>query len=247
MTNRILTAFFSLFFIQSFMYAETIKAQYSVSYGLFGEIGIAKAFLRKDQNTYVIDIKLESTGLAKTLSKGRKERHISTGHIENGLMVSESYKVIRSYASKTVTKEYLIDHKNKKVVKNYKKEENNKQVSSRSEVLEYYAKNDLLTLYFNLDTLVKDKTNPQTYQFSAVGAEKQNGNVTLIIPKKNQLGDYKKTLGNHSAWYATAIIHQKIFSSEEGKLLLGVGADGITNKAVLKDVVFFGDIVAVKK
>ena len=53
---------------------------------------------------------------------------------------------------------------------------------------------------------------------------------------------YKKVLGTHAQWYATVIIHQKIFSSSAGHLLLAIGKDGITDKAVLKDVIFFGDI-----
>jgi hypothetical protein len=60
------------------------------------------------------------------------------------------------------------------------------------------------------------------------------------------LPQYIETLGDDSAWYATAIIHQKIFSSQEGRLLLGVAKDGITNQAVLKDVIFFGDISGVR-
>ena len=247
MLQRFGLVFISFLFLQSFSYAETLNAKYSVSYGLFGEIGIAKAHLVKEQNSYRIHIALESTGLAKTLSQNRTEKHISKGHIENGFMVSDSYTVIRSYASKVITKEYIIDHKKKKVVKNYKTEENNKIVSSRSEMLDYYATDDLLTLYFNLKLLVKDKTKPETYHFFAVGAERQKGSVAVIIPQKKDLGHYKETLGDNADWYATAIIHQKIFNSEEGRLLLGVGKDGTTIKAVLKDVVFFGDIVAVKE
>jgi hypothetical protein len=228
------------------LHADTIRADYKVSYGIIGQIGKAKAVLKKGKTHYEIDIRLAATGLAKVLSGGRKERHISKGHIEHGLMVSDLYQVIKSHGSTVVNKEYHIDHKHKRVTKIYKKYKKGKLVSREKSTLDFYAKNDLLTLYFNLDSAIRDKHRPHTYVFKAVGAERQQGKVTVIIPPKNKLPWYKKELGTDAAWYATAIIHQKIFSSKEGRLLLAIGKDGITNKAVLKDVIFFGDIRAVR-
>jgi hypothetical protein len=237
---------FMLFFLllTALLSAETIKADYSVSYGLFGKIGTAKALLLKEEKKYSITIVLESTGLAKILSKDRKEKHISTGHIENGLLISDSYQVHRSYGSKEMTKSYMIDHQKKQVIKRYVKKEHGKTVSDEKQILPYYAKDDLLTLYFNLDRLIPDKTVAKSYLFQAVGAEKQSGKVKVTIPEKSALQIYKNSLGGDAAWYATAIIYQKIFQSEEGRLMLAVGKNGIIKKAVLKDVVFFGDIVA---
>jgi len=226
--------------------AQTIKANYDVSYGVFGQIGTAKALLNKEKKKYTIDIHLEASGLAKMLSGGRKERHISKGHIERGLMVSDLYQVIKSHGDTVINKEYWTDHKRKKVTKKHQKFKQGKLVSQKKTVLDFYAKDDLLTLYFNLDTAIKEKHKSKTYLFNAVGAEKQKGKVTVIIPKKNDLPKYLEALGDDSAWYATAIIHQKIFSSQEGRLLLGVAEDGITNQAVLKDVIFFGDIKGVR-
>jgi hypothetical protein len=227
-------------------YAETIQANYDVSYGIFGKIGTAKALLKKEAKTYSIDIKLEATGLAKMLSRGRMEQHISKGHIRNGIMVSDMYQLIKSHGDVVINKEYKIDHKRKKITKKYTKHKNGKLITNKTSFLDFYAEDDLLTLYFNLDSIIKEKQKPHTYQFKAVGAERQKGKVTVIIPKRNKMKRYVDALGDDSAWYATAIIHQKIFSSKEGRLMLGVAKDGITNKAVLKDVIFFGDIRAVR-
>lgn len=226
--------------------AETIHANYKVSYGIFGKIGTAKAVLNKTKKEYQIDIELEATGLAKVLSRERKERHISKGHIEHGLMVSDLYQVIKSHGDTVVNKEYWIDHKQKKIKKIYKKYRKGKLLTNEKTQLDFYAKNDLLTLYFNLDKAILDKHKANKYVFKAVGAERQQGKVTVIIPFENQINSYKKDLGKDAQWYATAIIHQKIFSSKEGRLKLAVGKDGITNNAVLKDVIFFGDIRALR-
>ncbi len=227
--------------------AETIKADYKVEFGIIGEIGIANAVLTRDENSYEIDVQLKATGLAKTLSGGRTEHHISKGHIENGLMVSDLYQVIKSHGSKTSNKVYTIDHKNKTVTKKYKSWKNGKVKSESTEKLKFYSKDDLLTLYFNLNKKIDRTKENKHYTFLAVGAEKQDGKAEIYIPKKSEYSEYKKMLGeNNNSWYAQAIIHQNIFSSDKGELMLRIGDDGVTQKAVLKDLIFFGDVRATK-
>ncbi len=231
----------------SLLNAEVIKADYKVEFGIIGEIGIANALLTKNENLYVIDVALKATGLAKTLSGNRKEQHISKGHIENGMMVTDLYQVIKSHGSKLTNKVYRINHETKTVTKEYKRWKNGKLTKDTNTTMDYYSKDDLLTLYFNLDNKILDKKEPKSYVFKAVGAEKQKGKVEVIIPNKNELNEYKDVLGeNKDSWYARAIIHQNIFSSDKGELLLRIGNDGITQKAVLKDLIFFGDIRAIR-
>jgi hypothetical protein len=233
-----------LIFMGNIINAETIEVKYKVEFGIFGEIGVANAKLIKDKNSYEIDINLQSTGIAKILSGDRKEQHISKGHMEDGVMVSDMYQITKSYSSKTIDKVYMIDHISKKVIKRYRKWKGAKLTSdTNSSVL--YAKDDLLTLYFNLNSYIKDKITSQDYTFKAVGAEKQKSSVDIHIPNSKELPEFKEMLGSDSDnWYARAIIHQHIFSSERGELLLSIAKDGITQKAVLKDVIMFGDIRA---
>ena len=234
-------------FITLSLQAETIHANYDVSYGIFGKIGVAKAVLHKQERTYDIDIHLAATGLAKTLSGNRKERHVSKGHIRNGVLVSDLYEVTREYRNTKVVKRYMIDHQKKIVRKIYRKYKKGKLVKEEKQRLSFYASNDLLTLYFNLDRLLPDKSRAGTYEFQAVGAEKQQGRVSVVIPSRRALPSFKDDLGDGAAWYATVIIHQKIFMSKEGRLQLAVGKDGITQTALLKDLILFGDIRAVRK
>ena len=226
-------------------HAKTINVDYLVEFGIFGEIGVANAILTQNDTTYEIDIKLKATGVSKTLSGGRKERHISTGHIENGVMVSDMYQVIKSTNSKTVNKVYKINHATKTVTKEYQRWKNGVKVKDEN-TSEVYSKDDLLTLYFNLNSYVQDKTKSQDLLFTAVGAERQNSSVSIHIPDSVELKEYKDTLGKDGAWYAQAIINQDIFSSDKGELFLSIGDDGITKKAVLKDLIFFGDIRAIR-
>jgi len=227
------------------LHAETLYVEYKVEFGLFGEIGVAKATLDRGENHYEIDIQLDSTGLAKTLSGDRKERHISKGHIENGRMVSDLYQIMKSHGVYSSNRIYRIDHEHHKVTQQTQKWKRGKLYKDKTiEMDEIYAKDDLLTLYFNLDSYIQDKNRSQDYRLHAVGAEKQKGYVDVHIPTKQELVEYQELLGDNQDWYAKAIIYQDIFSSDKGELLLGIGADGITNKAVLKDLLFFGDIRA---
>ncbi len=244
MLKNIFFSFIILFTLSLTLEAKSIEAKFDVSYGILGKIGTANALLEKEKNSYKINIDLVATGLAKYVSRGRKEQHISTGHMEQGLMVSDVYQVIKSYGNTKMQKEYHIDHTKKQVRKIYKKFKKGKLVAKEDTILDFYSKDDLLTLYFNLDRAIADKRSAKTYTFKAIGAENQKGKVTVIIPKEKQRHKYIEVLGKDVAWYATAIIHQKIFSSKEGRLMLGVDEDGITNQAVLKDVIFFGDIRA---
>ncbi len=225
--------------------AETITANYKVEFGVFGEIGIANATLTRDKTSYEIHVELVATGLAKRLSGNRKEHHISKGHMEKGVMVSDLYQVIKSHGSKTTNKVYTIDHTTKTVIKSYKHWRNGKVTGESNTTMDYYSKDDLLTLYFNLGNSIEDKQKSEAYTFKAVGAEKQKGSVDVIIPKDNEIDEFKEALGDKdTGWYARAIIHQNIFSSDKGELLLRISEDGITEKAVLKDLILFGDIRA---
>jgi hypothetical protein len=224
--------------------AKVFDVSYKVSFGMFGQLGIADARLETKDDRYTMDIKMKATGLAKTLSKNRKERHISKGHIVKGLYISDSYQVVKSYGGKHIEKRYTIDHKNKKVKKEYLRTKNGKIEKNEHTILDFYSRNDLLTLYFNLPKMIKERSKAGTYRFSAVGAERQKGTVKVIIPKESELKRYKKILGEGDYWYLTAIMYQKIFASNKGELMLAVGKDGVAEKAVLKDLILFGDLVA---
>jgi len=245
--KKMLMILSSLLCLSSMVQAETITAKYKVEFGIIGEIGIAKATLVKDENNYQIDVALKATGVAKILSGNRQEHHISKGHIENGMMVSDMYQVIKSHGSKQSNKIYRINHKTKTVSKEYKRWKNKKITTDDNTTIDFYSKDDLLTLYFNLDKKIADKTQSHNYTFKAIGAEKQGGSVDVVIPKNNELNEFKEALGKvKDNWYARAIIHQDIFSSNKGELLLSIDKNGVTQKAVLKDVIFFGDIRAKK-
>ena len=231
MLNKLIL--FWIVLLSTFIHAKDLHIKYEISFGIFGKVGGALAHLHTDKNSYGIEIEGEATGLAKNMSGGRKEIHTSKGSLKNGLFISNTYQVTKLYKGKKSQKRYSINHKTKKVTKKYIKSQNGKTFYTNQRVLAFYSTNDLLTLYFNIASLITNREKQAIYNFQAVGAEKQNGVVKIVVPALSQKANY---------WNISAIIHQKIFASNQGELQLYIDKDGITQKAILKDVLLFGDI-----
>lgn len=222
-----------------FLSAQETQLNYTATFGVFGKVGSIENTLMQDEKNYEINTKVTLAGLAKVLLSGQTEHYVSKGHMENGLMVSDFYKMTSKKKDKIVSKEYHIDHQDKYVTKRYRRWDKGKLVKDDTEKLKFYAKDDLLTLYFNLGNAVKEKG--KKYLFTAVGLEKQNGKVHITVPEDSKVDIYKKDLGEDAELYAKALIHQKNFRKKKGDILLAVAKDGFINKSVIKDILFYGD------
>ncbi len=231
-----------LLIIYTALGAKTIVATYKVGFGIFGKIGTAKAIfqIRKD-NTYHISIKAVATGLAKVLSGGRVESYESDGKVINGFLVPDIYKGVTKKHGKTAIKIYYFLHK-KRVVDMLKIRIKEGKESRSSESLKYYANNDILTLFFNIKHYLDDFKFKGEKILHAVGANKKDGKVNIIAPVGEKLKSLKRYLGEKSGHFLIVFINQKIFASKRGELYLDINDEGICTKAVLKDVILFGDI-----
>ena len=218
--------------------AKVTQLNYKATFGVFGKVGTIKNRLTQTDTTYRIDTKVKLAGLAKTILGGQVEDYISIGHMENGLMVSDTYTMTSTKKNKIVKKEYHINHKNKSVTKRYRRWVKGKLTKDYTQKLKFYAKDDLLTLYFNIGHAVKEKG--KVYHFKAVGLEKQKGKVDITVPNDTKIARYKKDLGK-AQLYAKALIYQENFRKKKGDILLGIDKDGYIKKSVIKDILLFGD------
>jgi hypothetical protein len=220
-------------------YSSVDYVNYKATFGIFGTVGTIKNKITKHKKTYEIESKVTVLGLAKMLMDGHTERHISKGHMVNGLMVSDFYQSIQKSKNKTVSKEYHINHKKKYVTKRERKWKAGKLVKDTKKRLKFYAKDDLLTLYFNLGTAMKKKG--KTYRFKALGLEKQKGIVYITVPSQADVAPYVTDLGKGASLYAKAGIKQKNFRKKKGDILLSLAKDSYIEKSVIKDVLLYGD------
>jgi hypothetical protein len=237
--RRIFTIAGLFLLLGSFAWAKVTQLNYTATFGIFGTVGTIKNTLTQNSKTYKIETTVIVEGLAKVLMRNPTEHYVSKGHMENGLMVTDSYTMVSTKQDKKVSKEYHINHKKKYVTKRYRKWRHGKLISDRTQKLKFYAKDDLLTLYFNLGSAVKHKG--KKYTFHAVGLEKQDGKVQITAPGDTELAPYMKDLGLGAVLYAKALIHQKNFRKKKGDILLAVGKDGFISKSVIKDILFYGD------
>jgi hypothetical protein len=225
-------------------HAGVTQVNYKATFGVFGTVGMIKNRLTQNTKTYKIDTEVKLIGLANMIMGGQVEHYVSRGHMEDGFMVSDFYEMKSIKKNKIVSKEYHVNHKDKYVTKRYRRWLKGKLVKERSERLAFYAKDDLLTLYFNMDRAIVKKG--KVYTMKAIGLEKQKGIVQVTVPTDAQAASYKKDLGSTANWYAKALIVQKNFRKKQGDILLSVDKDGFIRKSVIKDVLMYGDAQLVR-
>ena len=234
-----------LFFMSHiYLFASSLKsmsADYEVSYGILGTIGSAHCELFVDKGTYKIEVDVKSRGLAKLLGSNRQESYKSTGLIKDGLLIPQIFVKNRSWGDKKDNKKYLIDHNKTKVKVMHTKIVDNKD-DARVEKLPYYAKNDILTLFFNLDKITNDSNLSQWLRLSAIGARKSDGAIDIKEPSNKEKKEIRELLGDENR-FLLVTLNKKIFSSKNGEFMIDIDKNGVCDKFVLKDVFLNGDLV----
>ena len=243
-----------LFFISSFLSAKTYEGTYKISYGIFGELGEAKTTLTIDNDIYTIDILAKATGFAKFLSNGKVERYFSKGKIINNEFYSNEFITKKFNNTKEKTKLYTFDYDKKTIYlnsiskklqttySNNFEESNSKWITSKSNSENsFFTTNDILSLFFNVTKSVKTLDRNIKYEYKTLGAKAENGKINFHFPnvkEKNSLDSFFKNKNDK----LIVTLNQPIFSSKNGELMISVNNDGFCNKAILKDVLMFGDI-----
>lgn len=239
-----------LLFSFTLLQAKNIPLDYSIEFGMFGEIAHTKAMLSKKRHSYVLEVNLSVThSIAKSMSNNLREQHISKGHISNGLLITDMFQIITYTDKFTSTSIYQVDHKKKRIRRQYKKWVKGKKITDKKRVLGYYGRDDLLTFFLNLHKHIKQKAYPKNYQFQVIGADNKNGRVDFNIPNKKSMPKLKKLLGTSSNkdWYGKVTLHRKIYGSKKGEMNIRIDKYGLMQKAILKDLVLFGDVRIIKK
>ena len=184
---------FMFIFFSPLLNAKHIEADYSVEFGIFGQVGKVHATLTSDNKYYMLDANVSAVGIARAVTDDLKERHISKGHISKGFLVTDMYQMIKSFGHYTSTTIYRVNHKKKRLTRQYKKWKYDKQIRSETDTLEYYGKDDMMTLFLNLPKHIKQKYTAKMYQFKAIGADRKNGRVDITIPSPNALKEMKNS------------------------------------------------------
>lgn len=224
---------------------ENKTVSYRVGYGFFKELGWAQATLKLKNDDYKIEIFANTVGLAKFFSQNRREHYLSEGKVVNGTLVPHRFvqqKMWSRYDDRTT---YLFDHKNRAVKKIKQRFEDGIAIENQESANDYYADNDILTLYFNISSEIGLIRQGRSKVYYAVGANKKDGRVDVLRPDGEKLDELMESLeGRGSDLRVIVRINQKIFSSENGELFLLFSKEHECTKAILKNVLLFADIRA---
>ena len=211
---------------------RVVHVHYEISYAIFGVIGESDALLTidTDAGTYETRIDAKAKGLARVMSGGRIERYVSRGRVEEGVLIPQIFSTLTRKGHRYEEQHrYRFLHREHTIVHTRRIREGQKSDFSE-ERLSWYARDDILTLFFNLRRYAQKGICPH-YRCSlyAVGANEKDGRVDIAPAKKGIL---------------KVILHRRIFASKRGELYLHLTPEGISDYALLKDVIFFGDVKA---
>lgn len=216
--------------------AKILSATYEVSFGVFDTLGIADArFETRDDQTYTIRIEARTTGIAQTLTNNRVEIYESHGIVRDGKLIPQKYSKTRRTDAKKSIKIYTFDHDNKTVWRETIEKDEWDRVKH-----DFYATEDILTLFFNFKHSMQLRQNRS---LQAIGGNKQDGRIDVVFPQNDELEGMKRKLETTKGDFLKVILNDRIFASTKGELLINLGRDGLSDKAILEDVLFFGDIV----
>ncbi len=229
-----------LLFSTLFSSDYSIDAEYDIYYGFFGSVGEATANLSVENGTYKIKIKAKATGLAKVLSRSRVETFESTGVVKEGVLVPQIFISRKKREGKTDIKHYLFDYEKKEVNFLSTRIRGDKRSDSKK-VMPFFAKNDILTLFFNLKTILGKNFETDERKLIAIGASDKNGKIDVRTILNEEHQEISKLL-EESNHILAVVLNQKIFASQKGEMFLNINDEGICTSALLKDVVMFGDI-----
>jgi len=211
-----------IFIIAVFGFSFSMQATYIAKFGWFGTIAKAKGYFEKNQTSYIIKTFSKTMGIAKTFVN-LKNYHISKGIVKNNILIPLTYENIIIRNGKKYKIIFTFDYNNSKIYKT--KYKNGKFLYK--ETLPYFAKNDILSLYFNLPYIMKKKE--QT--FKAVGGDRNTGRVDVKILKT---GKITKIKGN---------LYNKIFAGDKGIIYLDINTSNwVALKGMVKNVLKIGDV-----
>ncbi len=237
-----------IFFTISSLFASdySMDAEYDVSYGVLGNVGVAEASYTQENGTYKIMIKAKATGLAKLVSQSRVETYESIGIVKDGVLVPQIFLMKKKRGSKVDTKRYMFDYKKHQItILESKKRDSNS--NEKQKTLPFFTHNDILTLFFNLKHIIGDNfTTNKELELIAAGAREKDGKINLYSLKGKEYKSISKLL-DKKEHILSVVLNQRIFASQKGEMFLNLNDDGICTSAVLKDVIMFGDIKGVLK
>lgn len=239
--------------------AASVSALYDISFSVFGKIGESKVSYEHGSRFYHIHVEGYLTGAAASIGQNRREVHDSYGTIKDGVLIPDLYKKSRHSNNRNEETYYIFDHENSTIGKYRFREksymdtefdpstmsmiETEKTEKNNSvDTLPYYAQNDVLSLFFNIRTLLKEIPRGGQKITHTAGSKNEKGEMLIANPAGEKRLELAELMPENEDRFITVVIDQDIFSSDKGELYINLDSDYLAEEAMLKDVLLFGDV-----
>jgi len=246
------------------IYAAGSKAEYDIDFSVAGTVAKASMERVQEGNTYTITLEAHAVGIAAKMTKNRREVYISQGSVVGSELVPDVLVVISKTDDKEKHTVYKFDHTNMSVQKdvavskkvssqsldiaNMSIVKTEKEVFSSSSVKhDYYAKNDIVSLFFNSRYYIASMDAGERKKLRAVGIRTEEGKLMISLPARGVMIDnMDETFAQENGLFGVAI-NREVFEKGEGELLVKLDADGFPSRAVMNDVAMYGDVVGKRR
>jgi hypothetical protein len=253
---------FILLLMTDLIYASDVSAQYDVDFSIVGTI--AKASMNKVQegDTYTITLQADAIGIVAEMTKDRSETYISQGSLVGSELIPDVLVVKRKTDDIEKYTVYKFDHTNRVVqketseikrvsstsmdVKNMRIIETVKEEFSCSSVQnDYYARNDIVSLFFNSRYYIGSMNAGERKKLRAVGIKTDEGELMISLPAR-EIGDIDtKKVSKNDSFGVT--INKDYFKNGKGELFVRLDSDGFPSRVTMNDVLLYGDVVGKRR
>ncbi|MBU1642015.1 hypothetical protein KKE54_01530 [bacterium] len=253
---------FILIFMTRLIYASDTTVQYDIDFSVAGTIAKATIQRVEENGNYVITLQAHTIGIAAKLTNNRRESYISQGSVVGSELITDVLVVIRATNGKEKFTVYKFDHKNKVVQKDTS--EIKQVVTKRMDVInmcmietvkeefsydsvknDYYAENDIVSLFFNSRYYLGSMNAGEVKKLRAVGIKTNEGELVISTPVREVAGNKEQgELPKYELF--NVAINKDYFTNGNGKLNVRLDPDGFPAKVTMNDVALFGDIVGIR-
>ena len=180
--KKLLLTTYIVFVVPFLLFA---KSNYSLSGGLFGNVGSMTINKYKKDKHYTIVMIIKTAGIVGSLTHHRTIKMVSKGLYTNRKYSSRYYSFENIDSKKRYIKEYKIDTKRKKVFKidNH---------SKSHKLMKEFSTQDTLSVLFNL---MEHPSLIKSAKYKVVGLENHKGYIQIVVPNPKQAQSEREKLG----------------------------------------------------
>ena len=232
-------------------------AYYNIDFSVVGTIAKATAHRVINEDEYLITLNAKAVNIAAKLTKNRYETYISQGRIINGELVPDVLVIERGDKSKQKFTVFRFNHKEKVVeVDSAELKEVHEttmdimsmqlvttvkdEFSASSHVNDYYAKNDIVSLFFNADHYISSMKDGEQKRLYAVGIKTDEGELMINLPKEQTIS------ANGKKDIFGIAVSKDIFEDDNGQLIVELDVDRFPKRAVMNNVALYGDVTSTR-